>query len=69
MTPTLTLAPIRRSKMAKMKLHDETHCVYCEKPLPIKGVWKNYCGRDCAWNDGDRWESDRRSDMSRYYEV
>ena len=55
--------------MAKMKLHDETHCVYCEKPLPIKGVWKNYCGKDCAWKDGDKWESDRRSDMARYYEV
>ena len=39
--------------MAKMKLHDETHCVYCEKPLPIKGIWKNYCGKDCAWKDGD----------------
>ena len=55
--------------MAKMKLHDETHCVYCDKPLPPKGWWKDYCNKQCAWKDGERWESDRRSDMARYYEV
>ena len=49
--------------------HEETHCLYCDKPLPAKGLEKNYCNTDCAWNDGERWERDRRDDMSRYYEV
>lgn len=53
----------------KMYEHEETHCLYCDKPLPAKGLEKNYCNTDCAWNDGERWERDRRDDMSRYYEV
>jgi len=52
--------------MAKMKLHDETHCVYCEKPLPIKGFWKDYCNKQCAYkrlylvhnNKGDKMQTE-----------
>jgi hypothetical protein len=56
-------------KGKKMQAHEMTHCVYCDKPLPPKGWWKDYCNKQCAWKDGERWESDRRSDMARYYEV
>jgi predicted nucleic acid-binding Zn ribbon protein len=56
-------------KGMKMKEHEMTHCVYCDKPLPAKGWWKDFCNSKCAWKDGERWERDRRSDMARYYEV
>ena len=55
--------------MRKMQKHEETHCVYCLKPLPLKGYWKDFCSKACAWKDGEQWEADRRDDMARYYEV
>ena len=57
--------------MAKMKLHDETHCIWCGTPLPtgVKSKYPNFCSGKCAWADGDAWEADRRDDMARYYEV
>lgn len=55
--------------MRKMQKHEETHCVYCLKPLPLKGYWKDFCSKACAWKDGEQWERDRRDDMARYYEV
>lgn len=57
--------------MAKTKLHDETHCIWCGTPLPtgVKSKYPNFCSGKCAWADGDAWEADRRDDMARYYEV
>jgi len=55
--------------MVNMHEHEETHCLYCDKSLPTKGIEKNYCNTDCAWKDGERWERDRRHDMARYSEV
>ena len=41
--------------MAKMKLHDETHCLWCRTPLPtgVKSKYPNFCSGKCAWSDGD----------------
>ena len=56
-------------KGKKMQEHTMSHCMCCGRALPLKGYWKDFCGKLCAWKDGERWERDRRSDMARYYEV
>ena len=54
--------------MSKMKFHDETHCIWCNTPLPTntKSKYPNFCSGKCAWADGDDYVATER-DKWNYY--